>query len=60
MIDDGWKEAKCRTIPLRNGLVKNLARKDTRPFLVKGAIVTKWAFYDQMIPYLVVYMAFPS
>ena len=22
--DDGWKEAKCRTSPLRNGLVKNI------------------------------------
>ena len=25
--DDGWKEAKCRTSPLRNGLVKNVAKR---------------------------------
>ena len=39
---------------------KSRTRGYKTPLLVKETVVTKSTFCDQMIPYLVVYMAFPS
>ena len=40
-----------RTFCANNTIKKNLAREDTRlPFPLKELVVTKWTFFDQMIP----------